>query len=121
MISLRRIDHVQVCVPPDGEERAREFYGDLLGLAEIPKPQSLRANGGSWYRSGDVELHVGVEPETDPSRRHPAFEVADVDAAREYLEANGVRTKDDTPIPDRSRFSFYDPWDNRIELLAYDE
>ncbi|RYF93923.1 MAG: glyoxalase, partial [Caulobacteraceae bacterium] len=33
---LRAIDHVQIAIPPGGEERARPFYGDLLGLTEVP-------------------------------------------------------------------------------------
>lgn len=36
---------------------------------------------------------------------------------KEYLKSKGVRTKEDDVIPGVQRFSFFDYWDNRIELL----
>ncbi|MDT7688853.1 MAG: hypothetical protein QOJ70_3476 [Acidobacteriota bacterium] len=116
-IKIRRLDHVQVCIPREGEARAREFYGVLLGLEEIEKPDVLKRNGGMWYSVADVQLHVGVEEVVAPSKRHPAFEVEDVAGVRVYLEQNGVRTRDEPDIPGVRRFSFFDPFGNRIELL----
>jgi catechol 2,3-dioxygenase-like lactoylglutathione lyase family enzyme len=116
-IKIRRLDHVQVCIPRDAEERAREFYGRLLGLEEVEKPEALKKNGGMWYKVADVQLHVGVEDVVAPSKRHPAFEVEDVAGVRAYLEQSGVRTKDEPDIPGVKRFSFFDPFGNRIELL----
>jgi len=116
-INFKRLDHVQVCVPLGAEAQAREFYGGLLGLEEIEKPEVLRANGGMWYRVGDVQLHVGVEDAVAPSKRHPAFEVERVEEVRTYLERNGVRTKDEPWLPGVKRFSFFDPFGNRIELM----
>jgi catechol 2,3-dioxygenase-like lactoylglutathione lyase family enzyme len=81
-INVKRLDHVQVCVPRGAEERAREFYGQLLGLEEIEKPEVLRANGGMWYNVADIQLHVGVEDAVAPSKRHPAFEVEEIAAVR---------------------------------------
>ena len=56
------IDHVQVAAPPGCEVEARRFYGELLGLEEIEKPEELRARGGVWFRCGDAgqQFHVGV-------------------------------------------------------------
>src|SRR5919199_1298090 len=117
-ITFKRFDHVQVCIPPGAEDRAREFYGRLLGLEEIEKPEVLKKNGGLWYAVADAQLHVGVEPAVAPSKRHPAFEVARARDVRTYLEENGVRTKDEADIPGVVyRFSFLDPFGNRIELL----
>lgn len=116
-INVKRLDHVQVCVPRGAEERAREFYGGLLGLEEIEKPEVLRANGGMWYNVADIQLHVGVEDAVAPSKRHPAFEVEEIAAVRAYLEQNGVRTKDEPRLPGVTRFSFFDPFGNRIELM----
>ena len=116
-INIKRLDHVQVCVPRGTEAQAREFYGGLLGLEEIEKPEVLRKNGGMWYEVADVQLHVGVEDSVAPSKRHPAFEVENVAGVRAYLEQSGVRTKDEPPIPGLERFSFFDPFGNRIELL----
>jgi catechol 2,3-dioxygenase-like lactoylglutathione lyase family enzyme len=116
-INFRRLDHVQLCIPPDAEERAREFYGGLLGLAEIEKPAPLKARGGLWFEIADIQLHVGVERDQGKSKRHPAFEVENVEAVRSYLEQNGVRTRDEISLAGIKRFSFFDPFDNRIELL----
>ena len=117
-IQFKRFDHVQVCIPRGTEDRAREFYGGLLGLAEIEKPEVLKRNGGMWYGVADVQLHVGVEETVAPSKRHPAFVVEDVAGVRAYLERNGVRTKDEPDIHGVvHRFSFFDPFDNRFELL----
>jgi catechol 2,3-dioxygenase-like lactoylglutathione lyase family enzyme len=120
-INFRRLDHVQVCIPRGAEPEAREFYGGLLGLEEVEKPEAVRKNGGMWYNVADVQLHVGVEEVVAPSKRHPAFEVEDVEGARAFLERNNVRTKDEAPIPGMRRFSFIDPFGNRIELLEKTE
>jgi catechol 2,3-dioxygenase-like lactoylglutathione lyase family enzyme len=116
-INIKRLDHVQLCVPSDGEERAREFYGGLLGLTEIEKPEPLRASGGMWFCVADVQLHIGIEDAAANSKRHPAFEVENVASVRKFLEENGVRTRDEKEIEGVKRFSFFDPFDNRIEFL----
>jgi catechol 2,3-dioxygenase-like lactoylglutathione lyase family enzyme len=36
------LDHVQVSAPRGCEADARRFYGALMGLAEIEKPEGLR-------------------------------------------------------------------------------
>ena len=117
-IQFKRFDHVQVCIPKGAEPQAREFYGRLLGLEEIEKPEALRKNGGLWYSVADVQLHVGVEDVVAPSKRHPAFDVEDAKGVRDYLERHNVRIKDEPDIPGVvHRFSFFDPFGNRIELL----
>ncbi|MCA1635863.1 MAG: VOC family protein [Acidobacteria bacterium] len=117
-INIRRLNHVQICVPFGEEERARQFYGGLLGLEEIEKPEVLKKNGGLWYKIADIQLHVGVEEMGDrASKRHPAFEVENVGEVRAYFESQGVRVKDEPSLPGVERFSFFDPFGNRIELL----
>ena len=116
-INFKRINHVQVCIPRGAESQAREFYGGLLGLEEIEKPEAIRANGGMWYVVADVQLHVGVEDTVAPSKRHPAFEVERVEEVRTFLEQNGVRTRDEPRLPGVKRFSLFDPFGNRIELM----
>ena len=75
-----RLHHVQVCCPRGGEDAARRFYGEGLGLTEVEKPAELAGRGGAWFRSYDehgavaAELHVGVEEPFAPARKaHPAF------------------------------------------------
>ena len=117
MIVFNRINHVQICIPPGAENDARRFYTDLIGLQEIPKPPSLIANGGLWYKIADVELHIGVEPVVAKSKRHPAFEITNLAFAREVLEKNNIQINEEPYIEGRIRFSFIDPFGNRIELL----
>jgi catechol 2,3-dioxygenase-like lactoylglutathione lyase family enzyme len=117
MMTFKKLDHVQICIPIGKENEARKFYTGILGLTEIPKPTALIPNGGLWYVVADIQLHIGTESSTGISKRHPAFEVADLDAARRHLELNGIVIKEEIPIPGQKRFSFSDPFDNRIELL----
>ena len=46
------IDHVQLAMPKGSEDRARNFYRDVLGMTEIPKPEPLAERGGCWFGSG---------------------------------------------------------------------
>ena len=74
------LDHVQLAMPEGGEDRAREFYAGVLGLSEVQKPAMLAMNGGAWFKSGDVELHLGVERDFAPARKaHPALLYRDLD------------------------------------------
>jgi len=118
-IIFKRLDHVQICIPVGEEAAARKFYTDILGLTEIEKPVQLRANGGLWYQIGDVQLHIGAEAQTNKSKRHPAFEIQTIDAVRNYLKEKDIRIQEEIQVPGQSRFSFFDPFDNRIELLEY--
>jgi catechol 2,3-dioxygenase-like lactoylglutathione lyase family enzyme len=117
------LDHVQVAAPPGCEAEARGFYGALLGLAEVEKPEPLRARGGAWFAlgRGGQQLHVGVEEDFAPARKaHPAlaFDAAAVDALAERLLGAGVEVRWDDSIPGTRRFYADDPWGNRLELVA---
>jgi catechol 2,3-dioxygenase-like lactoylglutathione lyase family enzyme len=117
------IDHVQVAAPPGCETDARRFYGDLLGLDEIAKPEALAGRGGCWFRAGAAELHVGVSGSFTPAiKAHPGLSVGtpealDVLAARLDAAGHWVE-RDDAEIPGRRRFHVHDPWGNRLELLT---
>ena len=114
------IDHVQVAAPrtADAEELARAFYGGLLGLREIEKPDLLKSKGGVWFSTGTGELHVGLEDTFTPARKaHPGFLVSDLAALRAELEALGVPITEAEPLEGVLRFHVHDPFGNRIELL----
>ncbi len=115
---LLAIHHAQIMIPPGGEPAAREFYGRLLGLAEIAKPAHLAVRGGLWFSVGGLELHLGVdENETPSARAHLAYQVLNLDAARAALHAAGVATKDSAEIDGYRRCELRDPFGNRIELV----
>jgi hypothetical protein len=113
------IDHVQIAIPVGGEELGRGFFGDLLGLEEIPKPESMRGRGGCWFDLGDgIQLHLGAEAEFRPARKaHVALATPCLEAIRTRLSASGHETHDDVPIDGRARFFTFDPFGNRIEFL----
>jgi catechol 2,3-dioxygenase-like lactoylglutathione lyase family enzyme len=116
---LNGIDHVQLAAPPGCEEAARAFFGDLLDLDEIQKPESLRSRGGVWFALGDQQLHVGVENGFAPARKaHPAFGVVAYDELLSRLRSAGVEISEDQGISGVRRCYLADPWGNRIELVA---
>lgn len=112
------IDHVQVAIPPGGEDEARRFYGELLGMTEVPKPPALAGRGGCWFTSGAAVLHLGVEEPFAAARKaHPAFLVTDLDALQRSLEAAGaVCVRTDGELPGVRRFHTTDPFGNRLEF-----
>jgi len=120
-MSILGLDHVQLAAPPGCEATARRFFGELLGLHEVEKPEPLRARGGVWFSLGAQQLHIGVERPFSPARKaHPAFLVTseDLDRLAETLAGAGERVEWDESLPEIRRFYTADPWGNRIELLA---
>lgn len=113
------IDHVQLAIPVGGEELARRFYGDVLGLAELPKPPNLAARGGAWFQCGPLQLHLGVESDFRPARRaHPALLVRDLAEILKTLTAAGFEVNyDSEPVHGFDRAFTADLFGNRIELL----
>jgi catechol 2,3-dioxygenase-like lactoylglutathione lyase family enzyme len=115
------LDHVQVAAPVGSESAARRFYGELLGLPELEKPEALRDRGGAWFTCGAHQLHVGVTQEFSPATKaHPALRVhlAELDPIAERLATAGSPVQWDDAIPDTRRFYTADPWGNRIELIG---
>jgi catechol 2,3-dioxygenase-like lactoylglutathione lyase family enzyme len=119
------IDHVQLAAPPGCEAAARRFFGELLGLPELPKPATLAVRGGVWFGLGAQQLHIGVEREfRAAAKAHPALRLADERALaslRARLEAAGVATRDGEPVEETARFFADDPWGNRLEFVAVRE
>jgi predicted enzyme related to lactoylglutathione lyase len=102
---------------PRVEREARAFYGELLGLEELPKPEALAARGGCWFQAGAQELHVGVEDPFTPARKaHPGLVVTDLDALAARLTEAGIDVVWDEAIPGTKRFHAVDPFGNRLEF-----
>ncbi len=116
-----RLDHVQLAMPPGGEEEAEAFYAGLLGLERIPKPEPLAARGGCWFARGELAVHLGVEEDFRPAlKAHPAFVVRDLPALEVAFADAGVEVR---PNPDREPGQgayVDDPFGNRLELIAED-
>ena len=114
------VHHVQLAMPAGEEELARDFYGGVLGLVEVEKPEDLRARGGCWFKVNDeLQLHLGVEDPFRPATKaHPALIVASLGDVRAHLEAYGSDIVLDTHLEGFSRFYTADPFGNRLELMA---
>jgi catechol 2,3-dioxygenase-like lactoylglutathione lyase family enzyme len=119
-LELTSINHVQVTVPASVEADALRFYGEVLGLKPITKPDALAANGGAWYRLGAFELHVSREDgdsSAAESKRHVCYVVSNLANARSELARHSVPIIEDLqPIAGWSRFYIRDPGGNRIEI-----
>jgi catechol 2,3-dioxygenase-like lactoylglutathione lyase family enzyme len=114
------LDHVQLAMPVGGEDKARGFYGALLGLREVPKPPGLASRGGCWFKGADTYVHLGAQEEFAPARKaHPAFLVADLEALRQRFERAGIVTIPDDAVPYVRRFYTVDPFGNRLEFIQY--
>ncbi len=112
------IDHVQLAMPPGEEARAREFYGRLLGIPELAKPESLVARGGAWFGHATLRIHLGIEKDFAPARKaHPAFLVDDLPALAARLREASFPVIVDDLLPGYDRFFTADPFGNRIELM----
>jgi catechol 2,3-dioxygenase-like lactoylglutathione lyase family enzyme len=123
---VARLQHVSLPIPasPEALELARHFYSEILGLAERSRP-AVFPGAGIWYAVGDQELHLFSEPSgvaaNPESRRHPCFEVDDVERLRAHLDAAGVTTRDhDGEIPGRPRFFAVDPFGNTLEFVHFE-
>ena len=117
MIEVVGIDHVQLSMPPGGEDEARAFYVEILGLREIAKPPELAGRGGCWFVGAERRHPPGpgdrlpTPREGAPGTPHPG-----PGRAREALGAAGVPIEeDDAGLPVR-RCYIRDPFGNRIEL-----
>jgi len=94
-VEIQNHHHVSVCVT--NLPRAKQFYGDLLGLPEIARPAF--SFPGAWYQLGDWQLHLIVHTtpralrgttEIDGRDGHFAFRVRDYNETVEYLRSRGV-------------------------------
>ena len=112
--------HVNVTVPRALEAEAKHFYGVVMGLKEVPKPESSRGRGGAWYQLGSLQLHLSIEEalgENCISKRHVCYTVSDLAQAEERFRRAGVEIiPDDLPTPGWSRFYVRDPGGNRLEI-----
>ena len=131
MALIKRVDHLNVQVPAEVEDAAKRFYGDLLGLPRLKKPDSLGPAGAHYCLSEDpwYELHLGVTrgktmEDVDRSlQNHLGFQVDDLAEARARFEAAGVEIMEAGAAYSeerdfhQERFFVLDPGGNRLELL----
>ena len=113
------LHHVNVTAPPELEAATKHFYGEVVGLRQVPKPATARQSG-AWYQIGENQLHLSVEDEERGplSSRHVCFYVSDLAAAEEKFRAAGVEIiADARPVAGTFRFYVRDPGGNQLEIV----
>ena len=82
-LEIIELSHVNVTVPQALEDATKHFYGVILGLEQLQKPERSRTNVGAWYQLGAVQLHLSIEDDIDnqASDRHVCYLVRNVAAA----------------------------------------
>jgi catechol 2,3-dioxygenase-like lactoylglutathione lyase family enzyme len=119
-IAIIQLHHLQITIPTSAEDACREFYGEILGLEEIPKPSILQKRGGMWYRLAGLELHVSPEEagqNNERSKRHACLLVTNLGATELEMRRRGIEIiADKQPLEGWTRFYVRDPGGNRIEF-----
>lgn len=93
MIGVIKLHHVSFAIAD--LEASKRFFGQVLGLPEIPRP-AFRFSG-AWYALGDRQLHL-IQVEAGKSEAmgrigrsdHMALEVGDIEAVKKRLGDSGV-------------------------------
>lgn len=123
---FKELNHVSITVTDVG--KAREFYGGLLGLQEIPRPAFDFP--GIWYSLGNgLSLHIilndqlvrpAVERETILAQYpHFALWTDDADRAAGRIEELGLPCRDVIAGPTGLRQIFVkDPDGNMVEFIG---
>lgn len=121
---VQTLHHVAVCVTDLA--RAKYFYGEILGLPEVPRPAF--DFGGAWYECGGRQLHLIVHPPTrtlrgtteiDPRDGHLALRVASYARTLEHLRYHQVACVEvPRNLTPWAQIYVVDPDGNVIELNA---
>ncbi len=126
MVPFKELNHVSVAV--SDLEKARRFYGGVIGLEEIPRPDF--GFPGVWYAlGGGLSLHVIVKDDLpgrpveqhrfDIKDPHVAFWVDDADATFERLSRIGRPFYDFVSTPTGLRQLFvHDDDANMLEFIG---
>lgn len=119
-MGIFRLQHTTIPMPPGGNDEARRFYGGVLGLPEKPVPSSLDSSHIVWFSVSDDgdELHVLAQEGVDPSisGQHLCLVVDDLEGIRTALQQDDVEIGEEPHIHNRPRFSFRDPFGNKVEI-----
>jgi catechol 2,3-dioxygenase-like lactoylglutathione lyase family enzyme len=117
LVRITHLDHVTVLITDLAS--AKKFYGQILGLREIPPPREFDFVA-IWYDLGGQYLHLLQKPAADtPSPRHFCLHVDDIASARAHMAKSGIPIQETVKISAADRFFIQDPDGNRIEILHW--
>lgn len=81
-------------------------------MEEMDKPETLKRNGGVWFRCGGHQIHIGIDPHFVPAKKaHPAIHVKNLSALKERILSRGIHVKDDELLLGRIGFM----WTTHLE------
>ena len=115
------IDHINISTPPDLLRKVRDFYCNVLGLAEGFRPK-LSKHGYWLYSEGKPIVHLVESLDHYPAEKqgymdHFALQATDLRAVIDKLEATGTRYRMSyLPEIDLSQVFFKDPAGTGVEL-----
>jgi glyoxylase I family protein len=98
MIKLKAVRHTGVKITD--VEKAKQFYGEIIGMTELPRPELPIP--GAWYECNGVQVHLIGEsnamrgPGIGP---HIALQVEDLEQAKRELTERGIPFQELVPPP----------------------
>ena len=99
MVKLKAIRHTGIRITD--VTKAKEFYGQILGLTELPRPELPVP--GAWYECNGVQVHLIGDSDTMRDipgvGPHIAVQVEDLAQAKQELTARGIAFHELTPPP----------------------
>jgi catechol 2,3-dioxygenase-like lactoylglutathione lyase family enzyme len=118
-MKVTRFHHVSVNCHDASLDDMVAFYGGLLELDDVPRPD-IPGVDGHWHAVGDQQLHVvGAPPRGTPidsTGNHYCVAVADLDAAIAELEARGIPYQRGLQNESVVQVWINDPAGNTLEL-----
>lgn len=128
-----QLHHVQVIMPVGGDDVARAFWRDTLGLTEVTPPPELAGRPVRWFRAFNdadavtLEVHVLADAGFVPARlAHPAIlvdSVAELETLGERITSAGFELSwaQRTTFAGYQRFHCWDGFGNRVEVMTPNE
>jgi catechol 2,3-dioxygenase-like lactoylglutathione lyase family enzyme len=116
----------ETCLYVSDLERAKQFYGDTLGLpliSYLPKKHIFFRAGSSVlliFNPEDSKIKTSPPPHFGGGKQHFAFEVlqADYGTAKEEIKSKGIQITDEVVWRSgRESFYFNDPEGNVLEIV----
>ena len=124
MLKIEGINHATF--PITDVEKAKEFYGKVLGLKELPRPE-IPGVRGAFFACGGGEIHLG-EKDSEYMRKnipinlmpHVALTVESVEEVKKTLKEAGISYFEFARNPlGRNQIFVQDPDGNVLEITDY--
>ena len=119
IVKVTGFHHVSVNTNGHALEEVVDFYNEVLGLADLPRPE-IPGVAGRWLSIDDQELHlVGAPPagtSIDTTGNHYCVSVEDLNGAIVELEKRGIDYVRADQQPGTVQVWINDPAGNTIEL-----